>query len=507
MHELTKYRDSIKEMRSTLSEKDLEHFFGKQGQLANLKFQKVSSKYLDGAGGKLERSVSPHPSTGSNYEPFSPQVVEVKVNVDPDSELRSSDPMYPPISSPDSEPELKIDFDYEPEPRRKKEPKRPPHSVSPQPHKTEKSKGSFASKKNHPTGLGLAVNKSKGTIHGGGVHFAKKATSSDSPQKMLPTPTGFKPTKGAPGATLTSLVTHLAEKKRAEMNGFQDSPKKAKQTSAMILPPSSGSPISEDAQGEEVSASLKSAFSSAYPPEKTAIAVVDPENKRVRKRKQVYTGASDIPLPSKRKSTQNNSPVRPQVASTSKNTASNITYIRNTPQVKSAGLTFDDISAIWGEGGVASEGASPSVIIEPETSSDSEPEDDEQIKDAGLLETTIQHVYQAFSTKVKSIRGKSSNDMGYRYYSEKVSPTACCAQVTSKCFSQLMSAVQHVLLEMLSDYHAGPESMELKEKLKAAWPIGVGMGPALDSLRKELKKEMEAQLRMVKFDIITYGGH
>lgn len=427
MHELTKYRDSIKEMRSTLNEKDLEHFFGKQGQLANLKFPKVSNKYLDGAGGKLERSVSPHPSTGSNYEPFSPQVVEVKVNVDPDSELRSSDP--------DSEPELKIDFDYEPEPKRKKEPKRPPHSVSPQqPHKTEKSKASFASKKNYPTGLDLGVKKSKGAIHGAGVHFVKKVTSSDGPQKMLPTPTGFKPTKGAPGATLTSLVTHLAEKKRAEMNGFQDSPKKAKQASTVILPPSSDSPISEDPQGEEVSASLKSAFSSAYPPEKTAIAVVDPENKRVRKRKQVYTGASDIPLPSKRKPTQNNSPVRPQVASTSKNSASNMSYIRSTPQVKSAGLTFDDISAIWGEAG-GGEGASPSVVIEPETSSDSEPEDDPQIKDAGLLETTIQHVYQAFSTKVRSIRGKSSHDMGYRYYSEKVSPSMCCTQVTSECFS------------------------------------------------------------------------
>ena len=251
MHELTKYRDSIKEMRATLSEKDLEHFFGKQGQLANLKFQKVSSKYLDAASGKkdqLERSVSPHTPAGNTYEPFSPQVVEVKVNVDPDSESRSSDPTYPAISSPDSEPELKIDFDYEPEPKRKKESKRPPHSVSPQPHKTEKSKGNFTSKKNHPTGLGLGGNKNK-AIHAGGVHFTKKAPPGDSPQRMVLTPTGFKPNKAAPGAMLTSLATHLAEKKRAEMNGFQDSPKKAKhhqqqhhhqhhqQTSSALVPP------------------------------------------------------------------------------------------------------------------------------------------------------------------------------------------------------------------------------------------------------------------------------
>ena len=60
-----------------------------------------------------------------------------------------------------------------------------------------------------------------------------------------------------------------------------------------------------------------------------------------------------------------------------------------------------------------------------------------------------------------------------------------------------MSALQHVLLEMLSDYHGSPESLELKEKLKSSWPIGVGMSSALDSLRKDLKKEMESQLQMV----------
>lgn len=426
MHELTKYRDSIKEMRATLSEKDLEHFFGKQGQLANLKFPKVSSKHIDGNGGKkdqMERSVSPHPSTVSAYEPFSPQVVEVKVVVDPDSESRSSDHMYPAISSPDSEPELKIDCDYEPEPKRKKESKKPTHSVSPQPHKSEKNKGNFSGKKNYPTGLGLVVNKNKGGIHGPGVNFVKKAPSSDSPQRMVPTPTGFKPSKAAPGSMLTSLATVLAEKKRAEMNGFQDSPKKAKHAPA-VVPPSKPL-ITEDMEGEEVSASLTSAFSRMYPPEKTAIAVVDPENKRIRKRKQLYTGTPDL-QPSKRKPTQGNSPSKPQVSS-SKSASSSVAHVRsNAQEMQSANLTFEDISAIWGEtgGGTASEGASPSVVLEPETSSDSEPEDVAQEgKDCGLLETTIRHVYQAFTTKVKTIRGKSRSDMGYRYYSEKVSFT------------------------------------------------------------------------------------
>ena len=449
MHELTKYRDSIKEMysemRSTLSEKDIEHFFGKS--IASIKVPKISK---DGGGGggpsgrkdQLERSLSPHPSSGSSYEPFSPQVVEVKVNVDPDSDLKLSDP-YHAISSPDSEPELKIDCDYEPEPKKRKESKRPGHSVSPQPHKTDKIKGNFSSKKNYPTHLGL-VNKGKG-IHGTGLQFTKKTPlNSDSPQKMIPTPTGFKPIKGTPGAVLSSLATHLAEKKRAEMNGFQDSPKKTKHASStVIIPPTSGSPINEETQGEEVSASLKSAFSSAYPPEKTAIAVVDPENKRVRKRKQVYTGTPDV-QPSKRKPARNNSPVRPHP--TSSKHASSVSYHKNTPQVKNTGLTFDEISAIWVSetgGGMASEGASPSVVIEPETSSDSEV-DDIQNKEGGLLESTIQHVYQAFTTKVKSIRGKSSNDMGYRYYSEKVSPISYMPAIIKPFTADVSSAARFV---------------------------------------------------------------
>ena len=175
-----------------------------------------------------------------------------------------------------------------------------------------------------------------------------------------------------------------------------------------------------------------------YPPEKTAIAVVDPDNKRVRKRKQLYTGTGNtdtLPIPSKRKPTQNNSPVKPPIPNTSKAMASSVSHVKsNSQEMQSAKLTFDDISAIWGETGsvVASEGASPSVIIEPETSSDSELEDVSQPdKDGGLLETTIQHVYQAFATKVKSIRGKSTNDMGYRYYSEKVSVTAAMCVMSS----------------------------------------------------------------------------
>jgi len=60
-----------------------------------------------------------------------------------------------------------------------------------------------------------------------------------------------------------------------------------------------------------------------------------------------------------------------------------------------------------------------------------------------------------------------------------------------------MVAFQSVLLEMLSDYHGGPETQELKDKLKSSWPLGTGMASALDSLRRELKKEMESQLELV----------
>jgi len=71
-----------------------------------------------------------------------------------------------------------------------------------------------------------------------------------------------------------------------------------------------------------------------------------------------------------------------------------------------------------------------------------------------------------------------------------------------------MVAFQSVLLEMLSDYHGGTETQDLRDKLKSSWPLGTGMASALDSLRKELKKEMDAQLELVKYCVSCYKqGH
>ena len=69
-----------------------------------------------------------------------------------------------------------------------------------------------------------------------------------------------------------------------------------------------------------------------------------------------------------------------------------------------------------------------------------------------------------------------------------------------------MVAFQSVLLEMLSDYHGGPETQELRDKLKSSWPLGTGMASALDSLRKELKKEMDTQLELVKCCVLWVDG-
>jgi len=402
MHELTKYRESIKEMRPGLSEKELKHFLGEQGTTLPpaIKFPKLSSKPQDGRKDQQERSISPHSSSGgSNYEPFSPQVVPVKVNID--FEETKTDPTYAPVSSPDSEPELKIDIDYEPETKKEKKRKNAP---SPQPHRMDKPKPSCIKKTFQPTSLAMKKHTAPS-----GVQFSKKIpTNSSSPQKMVLTPTGFKPNKMVPGSMLSSLASQLAEKaekKQAEMtNGFQ-----AKTKPIQPAPPVVS--VNEDIQSEE---SLISAFSSLYPPEKTAMVLVDPENKRIRKRKQAFVSPEQ--QPTKRKAAHTNSPVKVPTASGKSHTplTKNIT-----PDVRSDGLTFDDISAIWG-GGVVSEGASPSVV-EPDTSSESEPEDMQVDEGGSVLESTIGHVRRAFTTRLKSIRGKSSTDMGYRYYSDKVS--------------------------------------------------------------------------------------
>ena len=414
MYELTKYRESIKEMRPGLSEKELKHFLGEQGTTLPpaIKFPKLSSKLQDGRKDQQERSLSPHSSSGgSNYEPFSPQVVPVKVNIDFDSEPKG-DPTYAPVSSPDSEPELKIDYDYEPgvsEAKKEKKKDARKYALSPQPHRTDKPKSSSIKKSSHPTSLGLSMKKQATSVQGSGVHFSSKkiTMNSGSPQKMVLTPTGFKPNKMVPGSVLSSLASQLAEKaekKQAEMtNGF---PKKTK----LIQPAPQKFPVvsfSEDIPSEE---SLTSAFSSLYPREKTAMVVVDPDNKRIRKRKQAFISPEQ--QPSKRKAAHTSSPMKASGKSHHTPLTKNITQ-----DIQTAGLTFDDISAIWG--GVVSEGASPSVVVEPETSSESEPED--MSEEGSLLESTIGHVRRAFTTRLKSIRGKSSADMGYRYYSDKVS--------------------------------------------------------------------------------------
>ena len=408
-HELTKYQESIKQMRPGLSEKELKHFLGEQGTTLPpaIKFPKLQ----DGRKDQQERSISPHSSSGgSNYEPFSPQVVPVKVNIDFDSA---------PVSSPDSEPELKIDIDYEPEIRKEKKKDARKYALSPQPHRTDKPKSSSVKKTSHPpTSLSLAMKKQATSAQGSGVQFSSKkiTTSSSSPQKMVLTPTGFKQNNMVPGRFLSTLASQLAEKaekKQAEMtNGYQGFPKKGRPI--QTAPPHPVAGVNEDIQSEE---SLSSAFSRVYPREKTAMVVVDPDNKRIRKRKQAFVSPEQ--QPTKRKAAHTNSPGK---ALTTSGKSHHPPSTKNVSQdMQSAVLTFDDISAIWG-GSVVSEGASPSVVVEPETSSESEPEDMAQTDEGGsVLESTIGHVRRAFTTRLKSIRGKSSTDMGYRYYSDKVS--------------------------------------------------------------------------------------
>ena len=104
------------------------------------------------------------------------------------------------------------------------------------------------------------------------------------------TPTSFRQSRGRPGDMLSAITHSLAERKAAEMRGQHNI---------------TSTPVSRP--GGFAERNVDTPFSSAYPPDKVAIAVVDPDQKR-RKRKLV--GVSPVKK-SKRRMNKNNEPQPP----------------------------------------------------------------------------------------------------------------------------------------------------------------------------------------------------
>lgn len=181
------------------------------------------------------------------------------------------------------------------------------------------------------------------------------------------TPTSYRSTR--PGEAL-SLITHnLAEKLREQM-------------------PSSGSTTPGGSQDGEP---MDTAFSSIYPPDKRAIAVVDPNAKRQPKRKRNGTDVS--PLKSSKR-------------------------IRNkkADQTAPTSLSYEGSTSLI----TGYESSNGFILGTNQGGGVDIPEDPPPIQyGEGLLADTMRTIDQSYTSRLDGIVG-STGDMGYQYFSEKV---------------------------------------------------------------------------------------
>lgn len=182
------------------------------------------------------------------------------------------------------------------------------------------------------------------------------------------TPTAFRSYRRPPGETLSALATSLAERRAAELG----------------------------VQGDVYSFGQEE-FSTMYPPDKTAIAVVDPNEKRTPRRvanklKRRGGGADTSPgKKSRRLAADKTNELSEMDASPSTNG-----LIPGLP----GGLT-----------GSSSDGAAPY-----------RQDDDSQLElGEGLMADTVRCVDRSFQTRLDSMASSGSDDLGYKYFSDKVS--------------------------------------------------------------------------------------
>ena len=182
------------------------------------------------------------------------------------------------------------------------------------------------------------------------------------------TPTAFRSYRRPPGETLSALATSLAERRAAELRE----------------------------QGDVYSFGQEE-FSTMYPPDKTAIAVVDPNEKRTPRRvtnKLKRRGGADT-SPGKKS--------RRLAADTSKTNELTGNDMDTSPSTNGLipGLP----------GGLT--GCSSDVYRQ---------EDDSQLElGEGLMADTVRCVERSFQTRLDSMASSGSDDLGYKYFSDKVS--------------------------------------------------------------------------------------
>ena len=234
----------------------------------------------------------------SNYVPFSPQLVEVNINVSEGEEgsihgnsatlMQSNDYLSEP-STPGSEPELQIDLGGGG--RRIRE-KYSPAKARIAPPANRSLLGGIKRNVNPPSSLdfdsGVQKSVSPGTSSPQMVNNSSNLTT--------PKGSSFKRKGRRPGEALSALANSLYERKRiAEMGGQIAMPTPLQASTPMEGAVGAGletmetDPAQEDSE-EATATTLNQQFSSIYlDRDKTAIAVVDPDQKRMRKRKKPLT--------------------------------------------------------------------------------------------------------------------------------------------------------------------------------------------------------------------------
>lgn len=312
--------------------------------------------------------------TVSNHIPFSPQIVEVNVPLSESEETGSihgnsahlmeggigSEP-----SSPGSDSGLRIDLGGTDLDLGKKDRSR----VRMAPSATKSM-------------LKGGTRKPNLVPHPGEPYYDSSYSLIGGTEAASLTPTAFRPLRGRPGETLSALATTLAERRAAELR--------------------------EQAPGYDLGLGLeeeRTGFSTMYPPEKRAIAVVDPDEKRTPRRKQ-RRGMDTSPSKKSRRlqeASRNNN----DVAAAELNVAPS--YMDTSPSAN--GL----ISSLpSGSTSLTGSSGDPSYLVGMQEMDDQPLEVGE-----GLLADTIRCVDRTFQTRLDTLAG-SRDDLGYQYFSEKV---------------------------------------------------------------------------------------
>ena len=253
----------------------------------------------------------------SNYVPFSPQLVEVNINYSEGEEgsihgnsatlMQQSDNLSNP-SSPGSEPELQIDLGGVGGGRKNRD-KYSPAKARIAPPANRSLLGGLKRTANPPSSLDVTP---------GGQRAGKSGTSS--PQMTNNSSSGLTTPKGSSfkrkGEAISALANSLYERKRIAEMGRQvgvPTPLQASTPAEGAVGGGAGpetmetDPAQEDSE-ETTATTLNQQFSSIYlDRNKTTIAVVDPDQKRIRKRKN--PAADTPPRPKKASRTQNASKV------------------------------------------------------------------------------------------------------------------------------------------------------------------------------------------------------